>query len=287
MSRVSSSTSKSSSSGCSPHSRSCAKPQSPSLPSSPLLPRTPIPGPRWRPKSAGGGAAGGSRRATPRPSTSRPPQSLHPPATPRPSQVPGLKRQGYPSPPAPHPLGSHPQAATPKAEQEDEEEEDKQTIMTEAHVNRNTSAEDMRPGVDTAQRSCQGAAVNRVSLGTWLPSAARAPREAVSQLPRPGFPLVFQARREEPVKDAENKSNRRPTRRRRRTRRTPVGKEEITLATAATPPRVEGISSAALRPFHRRATPVTCPTRCTGRGRKKFSEAAAGRAGHGPPGSNG
>ena len=58
--------------------------------------------------------------------------------------------------------------------------------------------EDMCPGVDTSLRTCQGAAVNRVSLGRRLPSPAVRPGEAVSQLPCLGLPLVFQARAVEP-----------------------------------------------------------------------------------------
>jgi hypothetical protein len=58
-----------------------------------------------------------------------------------------------------------------------------------------SAAEDMRPGVDTALRTCQGAAVNRVKrLGGGLPSPAPPPGVAVSQLPCLGLPLVLRTR---------------------------------------------------------------------------------------------
>jgi hypothetical protein len=66
------------------------------------------------------------------------------------------------------------------------------------HRQQDRQAEDMRPGVDTAQRPCQGAVLNRASLGRRLPSAAVLPGVAVSQLPCPGFPLVLPARVTEP-----------------------------------------------------------------------------------------
>ena len=100
--------------------------------------------------------------------------------------------------------------------------------------------EDMCPGVDTALRSCQGAAVNRVSLGRRLPSPAVRPGEAVSQLPCLGLPLVFQASEVEPTNantislSAASSPTTSPSR-----SETRVGKGGITLETAATPQRVE------------------------------------------------
>jgi hypothetical protein len=92
----------------------------------------------------------------------------------------------------------------------------------------------MCPGVSTAQRTCQGAAVNRANRpGKRLLSPVAFPGEAVLQLPRLGLPLVFRARTSEPnnniilfssANDPNTSGRSIPL----------VGKVVITLATAAT-----------------------------------------------------
>ena len=132
----------------------------------------------------------------------------------------------------------------------------------------------MCPGVDTAQRTCQGAAVNRVKRpGRRLPSTAVVPGEAVSQLPRLGLPLVFQASEEEPT-DTVNIIQAQPRGPRAASPNprglsaaspslTLVGKVVITLATAATLQRVDPDSSAVSRLFPARATAAPCRTPST------------------------
>ena len=93
----------------------------------------------------------------------------------------------------------------------------------------------MCPGEDTAQRACQGAAVNRVRRpGKRLPSLAAPPGVAVSQLPRLGFPLAFRASEVNPTtvedKEEDDKAEERS--------QPLVGKVVITLETAATLQRV-------------------------------------------------
>ena len=119
----------------------------------------------------------------------------------------------------------------------------------------------MCPGVSAAQRACQGAAVNKVNRpGSGLPSAAPRPGVAALQLPCPGFPLVFPTRVEPRDQQLSHEGGGDVG------SQTPVGKEELTLATAATPPRVEDPSSAASRQYPPRAMPDLCPTPCTASG---------------------
>ena len=146
----------------------------------------------------------------------------------------------------------------------------------------------MRPGVDAAQRACQGAAVHRVNRpGDRLPSAAVPPGVAASQLPRLGLPLVFQARNRntdilvEPSNISQPTANDQqaagsPTadnQRQPRSNRSPsissaesqpfMGKVVITLETAATLQRVGEGSSAVSRRYPPRVTQDPCHIQST------------------------
>jgi hypothetical protein len=172
----------------------------------------------------------------------------------------------------PHPLGKCPQAARLLPSQEEEEEEEEEAEVDSeakamAHANdrprlvSGQGAGGTCPGVSAARRTCQGAAVNKVNRpGSGLPSAATRPGVVALQLPCPGFPLVFPAR-VEPRDQQPSHTGGRDVR-----SQTPVGKEELTLATAATPPRVEVPSSAASRQYPPRAMHDLCPTPCTANG---------------------
>ena len=118
-------------------------------------------------------------------------------------------------------------------------------VVVEADILSSSQAErrveDMRLGVDAAQRACQGAAVNRVNRpGERLPSPVALPGVAASQLPSLRLPLVFQARTVEPAASSDSHSNsNNPASHASSSSLPRVGKVVITLATAATPQRVE------------------------------------------------
>ena len=108
-----------------------------------------------------------------------------------------------------------------------DENGDKTTESEVAVKNMTNTEEDMRLGEAMTQRACQRAAVNKVRrLGS------HAPGEVMVQPKGPRFPLVFQTGGTiiiEKEDEAEKEQPRQPL----------VGKERLTLGTAATPPRVE------------------------------------------------
>ena len=143
--------------------------------------------------------------------------------------------------------------------------------------------EDMCLGVDAAQRACQGAAVNWVKCpGERLPSPDALPGVAVSQLPSLRLPLVFQARTVEHnvIANSHGSNNNGSSAPR-------VGKVVITLATAATPQRVEAGSSAVSRQCLPRVTDAPCRTPSTATKPEPYNAAQAGKVGHGLLGRHG